>query len=389
MNMCHNPDVTDSRLPELGQRLRTLGLFAFTAMAFLIAGCNDSSGASSNSQSNQSSDSIQIASIDEDIAETAPIVFEPSIMNLGKMYPLDLVSSKFSIRNVGNRPITIKAVRPSCGCTKLDDYSGRVIAPGEAMEFEARIKSRTVPSNFTSAISFLFEEHIGQSTINMFGEITRPIRTAPTTFNLVAKPNTDLRIQSGLVVVEAIDGRPFSILSANGEDPIYLEFDPDLDELQSSYTLEWDVSHYNDITRPGWWVIETDHPNCAIVDVRLRHESNVPPPPGARHWRVRTAHIVVGGIKPGESAVFDVDIVNPHRETIDVRSLSKNFNAELVSFDLVGELPPDSTIRVRITPTPGYEGVFYDDIMFISENNRTQKITLIGKALKNAEEGEK
>lgn len=414
MNICHSQNTNASKLPSLVRQLKTLSLIAFTAMAILIAGCKDSSGSSSNSGATQtnapdtdagSSDSLQLSANDGidtasqdranvlpdvlgDIAETAPIVFEPSIMNLGKMFPLELVSSKFSIRNVGNKAITIKAVRPSCGCTKLDDYSGLVIGPGEALELEARIKSRTVPSQFTSAISFLFEEHIGQSTINMFGEITRPIRTAPQTFNLVERPITGKRIQSGLVVVEAIDGRPFNILSANGVDPIYLDYDPDLDEVKSSYTLEWDVSHYNDTTRPGWWVIETDHPNCAIVEVRLRHESTMPDPPGARRWRVRTLHIVVGGIKPGESAVFEVDVVNPLREKIDVRSLSRNFNAKLVSFDLVGEIPPDSTIRVRITPTPGYEGLFYDKIMFLSDSNQTQNITIIGKALENTEEGE-
>ena len=413
MNISHNANVTVSLLLRLGQGLKSLCLLAFVAIALLITGCNNDSSGSSAAQTSQpeagagSGDSVQLASNDKvntaikksvavlpdvlgDLQESAPIVFEPGIIDLGKMFPRDLVTSKFNIRNLGNTPMTIKVIKPACGCTKLDDYSGLVIPPGEAVELEARTKSRNVPSSFSTSISILFEEYIAPSTISMFGEVTRAIRTAPKYFNCVENRDTGLRKDSGLIVVESLDGKPFTILSANGVEPIYEGFDPDFDEPQSEYTLEWDISQYNNINPPKYWIIETDNPNCPVVEVWVRHEANVPKP-NPSPWAVRTQHVVVGGIRPGKSVVFEVDIRNRRNgipcTTQQVRSLSKNFKAKKVSYSAVGKIPPDSTISVRITPTPGYEGLLNGEIQFML-NGQPQNITVLGKAMKKTDEGE-
>lgn len=411
MNKSHNTNVTLSQLLRLIYRLKSLGLLAFVAIALLITGCNNDSSGSSTAQNGQneaetnSSDSAQLTSIDEvntaiknsvgvlpdvlgDLQESAPIVFEPGIIDLGKMFPRDLITSKFTLRNLGNTPMTIKAIKPACGCTKLDDYYGLVIPPGESVELEARTKSRTVPSSFSSSISFLFEEYIAPSTISMFGEVTRVIRTAPKYFNCVANRDSGLRKDSGLIVVESLDGKPFTILSANGVEPIYESFDPDFDEPQSSYKLVWDISQYENVNPPKYWIIETDNPNCPVVDVWVRHEANVPVTAGL--WRVRTQHVVVGGIKPGESAEFEVDIHNRTGvpcTTHLVRSLSKNFKAKVVSFSPIGKIPPDSTIKVRITPTPGYEGLLNGRIQFML-NGQPQNVIILGKVFEKTDEGE-
>jgi len=410
MNISHNPNVTASRLLRFGYGLKSLCLPALVVLALLITGCNDSSGSSATEAVQAEGDadtgnSVQLTSREavntglqditnvlpdvlDDLQERAPIVFEPSIINLGKMLPRELITTKFSIRNLGDRPITIKVIRPSCACTKLDDYSGRVIQPGKAIELEARTKSRTVPSSFTSSISFLFEEYIGQSTLSIYGEITRAIRTSPHYFNCVANRETGQRQDSGLIVVESIDGKPFNILSANGVEPIYEGFDPDFDEAQSEYTLAWDIAQYNNINVPGWWIIETDNPDCPVVDVWVRHENRDPVHKGP--WRVLTKHVVVGGIKYGESAVFEVDINNRHGTVSpgqEVRSLSKNFKAKFVSFTPVGKVPKNSTIRIRITPTPGYEGLLNGKMQFML-GDEPQNITILGKALTKTEEDE-
>ncbi len=143
---------------------------------------------------------------------------------------------------------------------------------------------------------------------------------------------------------------------------------------------------YN-VNVPGWWVIETDHPDCPVVDVLIRHESNRrKSPPGP--WSVRAHHVVVGGIEAGESAEFDVDIQNRHNTIStknDVLSLSRNFKAKMVSFIPYGIIPEESTMRVRITPTPGYEGLLYGEIKF-TIGNQEFTATIIGKAMKSTEE---
>ena len=299
----------------------------------------------------------------------APVVFDPPAVDLGYILPNQTVNTIIQVRNIGSEPLKITLVKPSCTCTTLDDLTGTVIPPGESVSLTAQLKARSRPSPVTSSITFLFEGYAESSQVSISAQVTRPIRTIPQIFNCRTGE------LSGRVVVESIDGRPFTISAANRQRPEYIGFDPATDEPRNAYVLQWDVSQYTEQTMPGWWVIETDHPDCPVVDVWVRHEWTWPKGVPGRRWRLGTQHVVIDGINAGESAEFTVEIAKLGRDDIHlVLSLSNEFDAELVSIQRDGA---DTEATVRITPAAGHHGLLYGPIQFISTAH-SQELTVIG-----------
>lgn len=303
-------------------------------------------------------------------SDPAPVVFDPPAVDLGYLLPNQTVNTIIQVRNIGSEPLKITLVKPSCTCTTLDDLAGTVIPPGESVSLTAQLKARTKPSPMTSSVTFLFEGYAESSKILISAQVARPIRTIPQIFNCA----TDQPL-SGQVVVESIDGRPFTIWAANRQPPEYIGFDPATDEPRNAYVLQWDVSQYTQQTMPGWWVIETDHPDCPVVDVWVRHQWNRPKGRAGRRWRLETEHVVIDGINAGESGEFTVEIAKLGRDDIySVISLSNEFDAKLVSIERNGV---DTEATVRITPAAGHHGLLYGTIQFISTAH-SQKLTVIG-----------
>ena len=306
-------------------------------------------------------------------SDPAPIVFDPPAVDLGYILPNQSVNTIIQVRNIGAEPLKITLVKPSCTCTTLDDLTGTVIPPGESVLLNAQIKAWSKPSPMSSSVTFLFEGYAESSKVSISAQVARPIRTIPQIFNCA--PDQPL---SGQVVVESIDGRPFTISAANRQPPEYIGFDPATDEPRNAYVLQWDVSQYTQQTMPGWWVIETDHPDCPVVDVWVRHEWNMPEGAAGRRWRLVTQHVVIDGINAGESGEFTVEIAKLGRDDIYmVQSLSNEFDAKLMSIERNGA---DAEATVRITPAAGHHGLLYGTIQFISTAH-DQKLTVIGTVL--------
>lgn len=299
----------------------------------------------------------------------APVEFDPPAVDLGYILPNQKVNTIIQVRNIGSEPLQITLAKPSCTCTTLDDLAGTVIPPGESVSLTVQLKARSKPSPMGSSVTFSFEGYAESSKISISAQVARPIRTVPQIFNLATGE------LSGQVVVESNDGRPFTISAANRQPPEYIGFDPATDELRNVYVLQWDVSQYTEQTMPGWWVIETDHPDCPVVDVWVRHEWNMPEPAAGRPWRLLTQHVVIDGINAGESGEFMVEISKLRLDDIySVISLSNEFDAKLVSIERIGV---DAEVTVRITPAAGHHGLMYGTIQFISRDH-AQKLTVIG-----------
>ena len=299
----------------------------------------------------------------------APIEFDPPVVDVGYMLPNEKKDATFQIRNLGDEPLKISLVKPSCTCTTLDDLTGTVIPPRSAVSLTAQLKAWSKVNPLNSSITFLFEGYSESSRVSLTAQVARAVKTVPQDLKLVAGA------MSGRIVVESIDGRPFTIFAANRQPPAYIGFDPETDEPRNAYVLEWDVSPAANKTLPAWWLIETDHPDCPVVDVWVRHKSNLPERVPGRKWGLQTQHIVVNNIAHGESAEFTLEIKKLGNDDIyEVPSLSKQFDAELVSLVRDGV---DAEATVRITPVPGHQGLLYGEIELISQYHYG-RLTVIG-----------
>ena len=306
------------------------------------------------------------------------IVFDPPALDFGIIPPNVDKTGTVSVRNEGNDPVEILGVRPTCKCTTLSDLAGVVIEPGGAVTLTTELEGRAMAGTRKAAVRFVFrgyEENV--LSVDIRAEVALPVRATPAILNLAPPRGTT----SGHVVVESLDGRSFNILAADRQPLRFMDFDPEIDEPRSSYMLEWDLAQeLSENKLPHWWVIETDHPECPLVDSWVRHPTTIVRPPRGRTWRVADRRILLGVVEPGQSAEFSVEVTRIGRDAIHaVRSLSPEFEAELIAFERTDTgAGVNGQCEVRITPAAGHSGVYQGAVEFMA-SRYTHAIDVVGK----------
>lgn len=359
------------------------GLLAVSALGLaliLAAGCEESGEASTDGRDNAGTNATPPATapsgtrlIQPNLGATAgdarvgslgvrpSVEMDPPEVDLGFVMPNQEVSTTVMIRNTGDTPITIAAIRPSCKCTSLNNLAGYVIAPGDEVPMRASVEKRAVLSPIKANVNVIFEGYSDPVEIPIYGEVSRAVRASPSYFNCTKG------VVSGRVVIESIDDRPFNILSAQGEAPDFIGFDPEIDEPISSYTLNWDVSKYTTETIPEWWVLETDHPQAPLVDIKVRHMWAIQKllvGVKGRPWHPASQHLVLDPIPSGGAGEVVLGINTLGRDEITrAQSLSNDFDVELVSVERKGV---NAECTLRIIPRAGHEGLLYGQIQLLA-----------------------
>lgn len=80
----------------------------------------------------------------EDPAELTSIQWLDSARDFGKINEGEKLAVTFHYKNIGNKPLVIRMVRPSCGCT-LAETPGEPVAPGQTGEIKAMFNSEGKP----------------------------------------------------------------------------------------------------------------------------------------------------------------------------------------------------------------------------------------------------
>jgi len=68
------------------------------------------------------------------------VQFESTTFNFGNLRQGDVAEHTFTFRNTGDRPLEIRNVRASCGCT-VPEWTRELIPPGGTGRIEARFNS--------------------------------------------------------------------------------------------------------------------------------------------------------------------------------------------------------------------------------------------------------
>ena len=89
--------------------------------------------------------------------ELPPIRLSPSVLDLGFMAPRAGGKGTVTLTNVGQSPLTIAAVTPSCKCTTTSALAGKVIAPGASETFEAVLEGASMPQTHRAVIKIAVE----------------------------------------------------------------------------------------------------------------------------------------------------------------------------------------------------------------------------------------
>ena len=311
----------------------------------------------------------------------APIRFEPPWINVGVLKPGQSATANVRVRNIGTTPLKILSSRASCGCTSVN-LANTVIDPGEAAMLTARYDALATLGKKQENIKVRFEGYDQPAELTVFAEVHLAVRAVPV---FIAAS----QVTSGWFTVESVDDRPFRILGSNGTAPVYDAFDPEVDEPRTSYTVKWDLTPFDATTcqdvdgnpMPGWWVIETDHPECPIFDLTVRHECTVPPqrPPDGRPWVLSQTRVPIGRLEPGEPAEFRVSLkwlggAEPDDTVYNAFSETpEQFDAELVGVEQRGTL---IEALIRVTPTDGYRGLVYGSLRVYSARHSAPLVVI-------------
>lgn len=106
----------------------------------LVICCALSSCLNTTDRNNQSEPAPVVSNEPVDSSTLTSIQWIDSSLNLGSVSEGELVNVKFRFRNTGDKPLVIKSVRASCGCTTPEPPT-RPYAPGEEGEITASFNS--------------------------------------------------------------------------------------------------------------------------------------------------------------------------------------------------------------------------------------------------------
>ena len=314
----------------------------------------------------------------------------PPVLDWGIVPPDTMLYARIRLVNDTDESVKLMRMAASCQCTTLADLSGSVIEPGESLSFDARVDSKPNLGKSTSEIRFVFEGYPTMMKVILQSSVSRTVQADPP--YMLAHEN-----QFGGVVIRSVDEKPFRILSAGGENPVYADGFRPGSAPRNSYTIYWNMSAYDvssckdadGNTMPWYWIVETDHPDTPLVPVQVRHQPCTVrelPRRGDREWFLSRVMHFAGPI--GEATTFDYQVRfqwlpksvvsdRPSRVTSDSPEL---FDAELVSSKRIEGDDEEIEMTIRITMKPGTRGIFQGFARVHGERpGHSEKMVVIGR----------
>lgn len=317
-----------------------------------------------------------------------PVRFEPESLDLGTMKPGEKVSGTVMIHNISDKWLTVKESRASCTCTAIN-LANTTIAPGQAIPLDVSYSASATMGLKSNAVRILFDGY-DVTEVPVLAMVALPVRSEPAYIDALAKRDGRQAL-SGQFIVYSMDKKPFRVLAVNGKPPEYVAFNPEKDEPANSYAIRWDVSGYDwqngcknaaGERMPGWFIVETDHPEAPVFDLEIRHECNRRKPATQMdNWAASDKRLLLGAVKPGETVEAQTLLKwLPKREHANpptaVVSESPQFTVEIGHIEQHEE---GLMVTLRITPAADVKGLI-NGTMRLHSSRQSAPLQIIASA---------
>jgi hypothetical protein len=306
-------------------------------------------------------DPIQDGAIDA----PPPITVTPQRLDFGFMLPNTNARGPLTLLNTGTAPVTLLSVTPSCKCTTITDAAGVTIEPGKSFVIETELSGAPMQGIRRSQLKIIAKGYARPIQVAIQGEVALPVRAVPAYINLVGE-----RARAGETVIESTDGTPFRVISVNGKPATVVPQEAPGD-AHARHKLAWSFPQGEAIG--DFWIVETDHPDCALVDVRIRNANPMPRPV----LRMREYRINAGRIDPVEGVRIEVqskDATKPF-DVVSVKGgVACPVTAELVESHAEDE---GMVAVIRLKPLPDARGFFADKLV-VGSGGKLQELDLFG-----------
>lgn len=294
-----------------------------------------------------------------------PLTIDPPALDFGFIAPGEPKTGIFTLKNPTNTPFTIVALQPTCTCTSITDLSGRVIAPGESIQFDASLAASIATGPRKSTVKVIVEGFSKPIEVDVRAEVVVALRAIPPAINVL--PNVPV---VGRVVIESIDRKPFRILSVDNRAPIFVGFDPAKDAAKSTYLVRYDFGQYATDALPAWCLIQTDRTDSPVLAMKMRTEKNNIVPV----VRMKEYNLNLGVIAANGSKEFTFDMVEWAEPVTSVVSLSDSFTAQMMAQETQGK---NIQVRCKVTPKNAAVGLFQFNLE-LQTGDKTQNLWAYG-----------
>ena len=300
-------------------------------------------------------------------AAAPPLRVDTDALALGYVRPQQTVTRTILLHNMGEERIEITRTTASCACTALKPEE-KFIEPGGSVEFTVQYDASQNIGPINKDVRVFCDGFSRPFTTKVTGEVTYGVQLNKNGLRGILQ-------RAGLITLDSIDGEPFNVISINGDTPDFAGFDPAEDEPRNSYIIQ-----YNWVDRavedlPRWVVVETDHPEGRMMDLRV-----IIPDVQTNNILVRSSHkfrpmedrILIPELATGQPETFTLELKGIGKASADTVVFSTD--SEDVSVELVGrEADPKGntiTYTLRASAAPTASG-FVSAVIDVTAGDRT------------------
>lgn len=308
-----------------------------------------------------------------------PVMLDPKDVDFGVVEPNTVVKADVKITNLTDKPLKITRSDPTCQCTSVD-MVGVTIEPGAMVPMPMSMKTSKSTGVKAAAVTLMFEGYPDPVQVSIRSEVAYPVRATPPFLDLQQKPmdpqNRALppRPLKGSYALESLDGKPFRVTAVQGKQPVFIGFDAAKDAPRARYEVAYDFSATPATNVPCYLIVETDRPDCPVMDLRVRHENTRIVPT----FKIAEFRSSFGQIKPGEKGEFELEI----KELKDARIASvKSKDPAQASVRLVTQKPDGKNVlcTFELTPTEGRTGLLYFPVTLTTTDGRSTDLWVFGR----------
>lgn len=277
--------------------IRRLKAAALAALALTLPALAQPQGPSQASPTpTPASPAINVSKPAPPPGSVPPFEAETSDLDFGMHKPGGSSIGRMRLTNTGSAPIKITATSTNCDCTGSTVVK-KLVQPGDFTHVNVAMDVPTGLGRVRREVRVFAEGFSAPFIFGVTAEVTYPIRINPGGFpQLLAK--------RGLVTLEAIDNKPFRVISVNGKPPQFPT--AELAQAQPDRTTRvfYDWSELADDATPRFLVIETDNPEARLLPVRTMSPGvwSLWRPDGA--WFPKDDTILLPDARAGTSAEF-------------------------------------------------------------------------------------
>ncbi len=283
---------------------------------------------------------------------------EPSDVDFGIVPPGSKLRTVMKLVNPTDRPVVIRAAMPTCQCTTVQ-VAGETIPPKGAIGIPMTLQVPSTTGEKKAAVNIVFAPQVRGPRLTLRAVSAYPVQArassvGPETLWIDAlKPEG----MTGRIRLVASDDRPFNVLSVNGAPPSFIGSST----ASTEQVVAYDLTGETQASMPKWMMIETDHPEAPMLEMRVRHRWSMLP----HQFKDYTVKVQfdgyianVGRLAPGSTAEFTVELKQFRGRTLQMlRSGDPRFEVMLLSqtqgdgdrVKVVGALRPKADVRGPFT----------------------------------------